>query len=71
VRKVLAKRPVTHEKKGTERTKVTVVCVKGGLKWPSNADILPANSVKLSKGHLPRAIASAAAARITPKACSL
>jgi hypothetical protein len=66
--KILAKRPKAPEKKGTEPAKVSGARVKGGLKRPSDADILTAKSVKLSKGIVPRAIASAATARITPEA---
>jgi hypothetical protein len=51
--KVLAKRPKAPEKKGTEPTKVAGACAKGGLKQPSDADILPTKSAKLSKGIVP------------------
>jgi hypothetical protein len=43
------------------------VRAKGVLKWPSGADILPVKSMKLSKGIMPRAIASAAMVCITPE----
>jgi hypothetical protein len=44
------------------------VRAKGGLKLPLDADILATKSAKLSKGILPRAIASVTMARITPGA---
>jgi hypothetical protein len=66
--KVLVKRPKAPERKGTELAKVSGVRAKGGVKWPSDVDILAAKSIKLSKGIVPRAIASATATCITPKA---
>jgi hypothetical protein len=64
--KVLAKRLKVHDKKGAEPTKVSGARESGGPKRPLSAGILPTKSVKLNKGTVPRAIASAAAARITP-----
>jgi hypothetical protein len=61
---VLAKRSKAPEKKGAETAKVSGAHVSGGLKWPSGVAILPAKSMKLSKGTIPHAIASAATARI-------
>jgi hypothetical protein len=66
--KVLVKHPKVPERKGTELAKVSGVRAKGGVKWPSDVDILAAKSIKLSKGIVPRAIASATVACITPKA---
>jgi hypothetical protein len=66
--KVLAKHPKGLEKKGAKPVKVSGVRVMGGLKWPLNADILPARSVKLSKGIVHHTIASVAATRITLRA---
>jgi hypothetical protein len=43
----------------------------GGLKQPSSANILSVKSTKLRKGTVPRTIASAVVACITPKRCGL
>jgi hypothetical protein len=67
--KVLVKRPKVLEMRGTEPTKVSGARAKGGLKRPSGVDIMAGKFVKLSKGVVPRAIALAAASRITPEAC--
>jgi hypothetical protein len=69
--KVLVKCPKAPENKGTEPAKVSGAHAKGGLRWPSDADIMAAKSMKLSKGIVPCTIASVVAVRITPKACSL
>jgi hypothetical protein len=50
---VLAKRSKAPEKKGAETAKVSGAHVSGGLKWPSGVAILPAKSMKLSKGTIP------------------
>jgi hypothetical protein len=65
--KVSTKCSKVPEKKGAEPTKVSRAPVTGSLKWPSGADVLPAKSAKLSKGTIPRVIASAAVARMMPK----
>jgi hypothetical protein len=67
-RKVLAKCPKAHEKKGTVPAKVAAMHVKGGPKWPLDVDILSAKSAKLSKSIIPRTFASAATTHITPEA---
>jgi hypothetical protein len=63
-----AKVTVVPEKRRTETAKVTVTQSKGGLKWSSDTDIASVRPVKLSKNIVPRAIASATAARITHEA---
>jgi hypothetical protein len=65
--KVLVKQPKAPEKKGTGPTKVTVARAKGGLKRPSDADILSAKSAKLSKSIVPRVIAYVATVCIAPE----
>jgi hypothetical protein len=65
--KVLAKRPKATEKKGARLMKVFESRASGGSKRPSGVDIPPTKSVKLSKGTVSRAIASAAATRIMPE----
>jgi hypothetical protein len=65
--KVSAKRPKVTEKKGAGLTKVSGSRMSGSLKWPSGADIPPAMFAKLSKGTVPRAIASTATAHILPE----
>jgi hypothetical protein len=62
--KVLAQHPKVIEKNGAGFAKVSGSHASGGSKWPSCADIPPAGSVKLRKGTIPRAIASAAMACI-------
>jgi hypothetical protein len=62
--KVSPKRPKVTEKKGAGLMKVSRSRVSGGLKWPLGADIPPAMFAKLSKGTVPRAIASTATAHI-------
>jgi hypothetical protein len=63
--KVLAKRPKVPEKKDAEPAKVSGARMSGGSKRPSSTDILPVRAAKLSKGTIPRTIASAAVACIT------
>jgi hypothetical protein len=65
--KVSSKCPKVPEKKGAEPMKVSGACTSGGPKWPSVADILLAKFVRLSKGIIPYAIASAATVRIMPE----
>jgi hypothetical protein len=65
---VLANRRKAPEKKGTESTKVSRACTKGGMERPLGADILPTKSMKLSKGIIPRVIATVAVACIMPVA---
>jgi hypothetical protein len=62
--KVLCNRLKVTEKKGVMPTKVSGSCTSAGLKRPLGADILLAKSMKLSKGTIPRVIASAATACI-------
>jgi hypothetical protein len=64
--KVWGKRPKVTEKKGAVPAKVSRSRVSANSMWPSGVDILLAKSVKLSKGTIPRVIASAAAACIMP-----
>jgi hypothetical protein len=68
---VLANRPKAPEKKDTESTKVSRACAKGDMERPLGADILPIKSTKLSKGIVPRVIATVAVACITPVAHGL
>jgi hypothetical protein len=62
-----AKRLKVPKKKGADPARNFGARASGGSKRPSGATVVPAQSVKLSKGIVPRAIASAAATRITPK----
>jgi hypothetical protein len=66
--KVLAKCPKAPEKKGAEPAKVAATRGMGGLKWPLDADILPAKSTMVGKGIIPRTIASTATVCTTPDA---
>jgi hypothetical protein len=62
--KVSGKRPKVAEKKIAMAVKISRLRVGAGLKRSSDGDILPIKLVKLSKGVISRAIASAAAARV-------
>jgi hypothetical protein len=65
--KVSGKRPKVAEKKIALAVKIPGSHVGAGLKRPSGGDVRPIKSVKLSKGVVPHAIASAAAARVMPE----
>jgi hypothetical protein len=65
--KVSTKCPKVTEKKGAGLTKLSGSHVSGSSKQPSGVDIPPAKLAKLSKGTIPRVIASAAAASIMPE----
>jgi hypothetical protein len=65
--KVLAKRPKVAEKKSAGLAKVSGSRGSGSSKRPSGVDILSAKSTKLSKGTIPRVVASAATAHIMPE----
>jgi hypothetical protein len=67
--KVSAKHPKATEKKGVGLAKVSGSRMSGSSNWPSGVDIPSTKSAKLSKGTVPRAIASIAAARIMPEMC--
>jgi hypothetical protein len=65
--KVSGKRPKVAEKKIALAMKISGLRAGAGSKRPFGGDVLPVKSAKLSKGVIPRAIASAAAARVMPK----
>jgi hypothetical protein len=62
--KVLAKRLKLVEKKSVGLAKVSGSCEGGSLKQPSDTGILPAKATKLSKGTIPRTVASVATVHI-------
>jgi hypothetical protein len=62
--KVLGKCPKVTKKKGVVPAKVSGSWASADSKRPSGVNILPTKSVKLSKGTVPRAIASVATTRI-------
>jgi hypothetical protein len=65
VGKVVAKRPKAPEKRKAYTTKTFALRGKTGLKWPSDVEVASLKSLKLSKKIVPRAVATAAAARCT------
>jgi hypothetical protein len=69
--KVSAKRPKVTERKGVGLVKVSGSRASGSSKWLSGADVPPAMSVKLSKGIVPRTIASTAVAHIMSETCAV
>jgi hypothetical protein len=67
VTKVSSKRPKVAEKKIALATKISRSRVGAGSKRPSGGDVLSVKSAKLSKGVVPRAIASVTVVRVMLK----